>query len=143
MSFFTSLKINGAALAMERLRVDLAAANLANANSTRSAEGGPYRRRDPLVAALPVEGSFGSELDRVLRVPSVRKIVIDPRPPREIFNPSHPDADPQGIVRMPNVNLVEETVNIRNAARSYEANLAAINVSRQMAERALRTGRSG
>ncbi len=142
MSFFTSLRVNGSALAAERLRVDLASANLANANSTRTAEGGPYRRRDPILQAVPLSGSFGSEMERAVRMVDVRRIVIDPRPPREVFNPSHPDADGQGIVRLPNVQMVEETVNLMNASRAYEANLLAISISREMAERAMRMGKS-
>ena len=142
MSFFTSLRVNGSALAAERLRVDLASANLANANSTRTAEGGPYRRRDPILQAVPLSGSFGSEIERAVRMVDVRRIVIDPRPPREVFNPSHPDADSQGIVRLPNVQMVEETVNLMNASRAYEANLVAISISREMAERAMRMGKS-
>jgi flagellar basal-body rod protein FlgC len=143
MSFFTSLIINGSALRAERLRVDLASANLANANSTRSTEGGPYRRRDPVLQAVPLSGSFGSELDKAVRMVDVRSVVIDPRPPRQVFNPSHPDADEQGIVRLPNVQIVEETVNLMNASRAYEANIAAIGVSREMADRAIRIGRTG
>ncbi len=73
----------------------------------------------------------------------MRRVQIDPRPPREIFNPAHPDANADGIVKLPNVEIVEETVNLMNASRSYEANLAAIRVSREMAERALRMGRAG
>ncbi len=140
MSFLTSLIVNGSALNAERLRVDLASGNLANAHSTRSPEGGPYRRRDPVFAAVPVGGRFGSELDDALQMVQVRRIVIDPSPPRELFDPSHPDADAQGIVRMPNVDVVEEMVNLMNAARAFEANLASINIGREMAERALRLG---
>lgn len=142
MSFFTSLIVNGSALRAERLRVDLASANLANANATRTAEGGPYRRRDPVLKAIPLPREFGAELDRALRMVEVRRVVIDPRPPRQVFNPSHPDADEQGIVRLPNVQIVEETVNLMNASRTYEANIAAIRVGREMAERALRLGRN-
>ncbi len=141
MSFFTSLRVNGSALHAERLRVDLASANLANMNSTRTAEGGPYRRRDPILQAVPLGGSFGSALERAVRTVSVQRIVIDRRPPREVFNPSHPDADGQGIVRLPNVQMVEEIVNLMNASRAYEANLVAIGISRDMAQRAMRMGK--
>lgn len=143
MSFFTSLRVSSSAMTAERLRVDLASANLANANSTRTAAGGPYRRRDPVLEAIPLGGGFGSDLDRAVRAVRVRSIVIDPRPPRQVFNPSHPDADAEGMLRLPNVRIVEETVNLMNASRSYEANIAAITVGRQMAERAMRMGRSG
>ncbi len=143
MSFLTSLVVSGSALDAERLRVDLASANLANAHSTRTPEGGPYRRRDPVFAAVPVGGPFASELGRAIRAIEIQRIAVDPRPPREVFDPSHPDADERGIVKLPNVQVIEEMVNLQNAARSYEANLMAIRSGRQMAERALRLGRIG
>ncbi|MFQ5698773.1 MAG: flagellar basal body rod protein FlgC [Myxococcota bacterium] len=143
MSFLSSLAISASGLRAERLRVDLASANLANANSTRTAEGGPYRRRDPVLVASPVASPFGPALDQALRKVNVHQIVVDSRPPREVFDPGHPDADANGIVRMPNVRTVEEVANLLNAARSYEANLTAITASRSMAERALRLGRIG
>ncbi len=143
MSFFTGLGISGSGLASERLRVDLASSNLANANSTRSIDGGPYRRRDPIIRSVPISGHFSSELDRAVRVVQVANVRVDPRPPREVFNPAHPDADERGIVQLPNVSTVEELVNLRNAQRSYEANIAALGISREMAQRALRIGRAG
>jgi len=142
MSFFTSLAVSGSGLASERLRVELASANLANANSTRTVEGGPYRRRDAIIQAVPLGGGFGSDLDRAIRGVQVRGVRIDPSEPREIFDPGHPDADARGIVKVPNVNVVEELVNLRNAQRSFEANLAALNVNRELAQRALRIGRA-
>ncbi len=143
MSFLTTLIVSGSALTAERLRVDLASANLANSRSTRSPEGGPYRRRDPIFVAVPVSGPFGSQLNRAIRSVQIRRVVLDPSPPREVFDPSHPDADGRGIVRLPNVRVVEEMVNLMNAARAYEANLTALRAGREMAERALRLGRSG
>ncbi len=143
MSFFTSLAVSGSGLAAERLRVELASANLANANSTRTVEGGPYRRRDPIIQAVGLGGGFGSDLDRAIRGVQVRAVRIDPSAPREVFNPGHPDADERGIVQLPNVTAVEELVNLRNAQRSFEANLAALNITRELAQRALRIGRSG
>ena len=142
MSFFTSLRIGGAALAVERTRADLATANLANANATRSAEGGPYRRRDPVLRSESLEGAFGSRLERAVRAVRLERVVADTRPPREVFNPSHPDADERGVVQLPNVQIVEEMVNLQSAQRSYEANLQAITASREMALRALRIGRT-
>lgn len=142
MSFFTSLKLIASGLAAERLRVDLATANIANANSTRSPDGGPYRRVDPVLRARPLEGSFADRLGRSFRGASIEGIVQDSRPPREVFNPSHPDADEQGIVRLPNVQILEEMVNLMNARRSYDANIAALRISREMALRALQIGRN-
>jgi flagellar basal-body rod protein FlgC len=142
MSFFTSLKLSASGLQAERLRVDLATANLANANSTRTPEGGPYRRLDPVLRARPLEGAFSDQLRRSFRTVSIDRIVRDPRPPREVFNPTHPDADEDGILRLPNIQIVEEMVNLMNARRSYEANISILRVSREMAQRALQIGRS-
>ncbi len=142
MSFFTSLKLSASGLQAERLRVDLATANLANANSTRTPEGGPYRRLDPVLRARPLEGAFADQLRRSFRMVSIDRIVRDPRPPREVFNPTHPDADEDGILLLPNVQIVEEMVNLMNARRSYEANISVLRVSREMAQRALQIGRS-
>jgi flagellar basal-body rod protein FlgC len=142
MSFFTSLKVSGSGLQAERLRVDLASANLANANSTRSVDGGPYRRRDPVLRAIGMPDQFGNRLDSALRQVYVERIRIDPSPPRQVFDPSHPDANQDGIVELPNVKLVEEMTNLMNAQRSFEANLKAIGIGREMAQRALRIGRS-
>jgi flagellar basal-body rod protein FlgC len=142
MSFFTALRVGGAALSVERARADLATANLANANATRSAEGGPYRRRDPVLRSVAIEDAFGDRLERAIRAVRLERVAADPRPPREVFNPSHPDADDRGIVQLPNVQIVEELVNLQSAQRSYEANLQAIGASREMALRALRIGRT-
>ncbi len=141
MSFFTSLSVSASGLRAERLRADLASANLANANSTRTTEGGPYRRRDAVLRTKSHGGAIGSALDRAVRGVEIRNVRIDSRPPRQLFNPSHPDANGEGMVSLPNVQVVEEITNLTNASRSYQANIAAITVSRQMAERALRMGR--
>jgi flagellar basal-body rod protein FlgC len=141
MSFFSSLSVTASGLKAERLRADLASANLANANSTRTAEGGPYRRRDPVLRTLSHGSAFGSELDRAVRLVDVRRVVIDSRPPREVFNPSHPDANEDGMVKLPNVQVVEEITNLMNASRAYQANIAAVKVGREMAERAIKMGR--
>jgi flagellar basal-body rod protein FlgC len=143
MSLFRTLQVSGSALGAERLRAELASSNIANANSTRSAEGGPYRRRDPIFQSASVSSPFDSALERAVRGVNVPQVRIDSRPPREVFNPSHPDADPSGIVRMPNVDVVEELVNLRSAQRAYEANLSVITAAREMAQRALRLGRNG
>ncbi len=143
MSFFTSLKVSGSALVSERLRVDLASANLANANATRSPEGGPYRRRDAVIESVPVSTRFGFDLERAVRQVKVRGIRIDQTAPRQIYNPRHPDSDESGMLRLPNIQIVEEMTNLMNAQRAFEANLSAISTSRTLAERALRIGKTG
>jgi flagellar basal-body rod protein FlgC len=142
MSLLRTLELSGSALRAERLRADLASSNIANAHSTRTPEGGPYRRRDPVFEAAPL-GGFGGALEGALRGVAVREIRADPRPPREVLDAGHPDADERGIVRLPNVSIIEEMVNLRSAQRSFEANLAAIGAAREMALRALRLGKGG
>jgi flagellar basal-body rod protein FlgC len=143
MSLFRTLQVSGSGLAAERLRADLASANIANANSTRTPEGGPYRRRDPIFQAVSTGSPFQSELQRAVQAVDVPSIRIDPRPPREVYDPGHPDADTRGVVKLPDVDVIEELVNLRGAQRAYEANLSAITVAREMALRALRLGRTG
>lgn len=143
MSFFDSLALSAGGLNVERARADVATANLTNANATRSADGGPYRRRDTVLESEPIGRAFGDRLQRALRGARVKSIATDNRPPREIFKPGHPDADAEGIVRLPNISTIEEMVNLMSAQRSYEANLEAMQVSREMAQRALRIGRTG
>jgi flagellar basal-body rod protein FlgC len=143
MSLFRTLLVSGSALAAERLRADIASSNIANANSTRTVEGGPYRRRDPIFQSAPVDSTFGTVLERSIQAVRVPSVQVDQRPPREVYNPTHPDADENGIVRLPNVDVIEEMVNLRGAQRSFEANLTAISAAREMALRALRLGRNG
>ena len=141
MDFLSSLRISASGLAAERTRVNLAASNLANAESTRGPDGQPYRRLDPVLEAVP----FGERLDQAgaapggaealgVRVASVRQ---DPGPGRKVYSPSHPDADPQGFVTLPDVNPVHEVVNLLSASRAYDANATAVDTLKTMAQRAL------
>jgi flagellar basal-body rod protein FlgC len=128
-------------LAAQRARVAAAASNLANMNTTRTAEGGAYRRRDPVFVAEAIGGPFGSALDRAVRAVQVRDIAIDPRPPLRELDPSHPDADAEGYVERPRIDVVSELANVMSASRSYEANLVIIRKVREMAEAAAQIGR--
>jgi flagellar basal-body rod protein FlgC len=130
MDFFTALNISGSGLSAERTRVNLASSNLANAETTRTAEGGPYRRLDPVFQAVPT-GDEGAD------AVSVAKIVADPTAGKKIYSPGHPDADPDGFVVLPNVNPVHEVVNLLSASRGYEANSTAVDTLKQMASRAI------
>ncbi len=146
MDIFTALRIGASGLTAQRLRMNLISSNLANMRSTRTPEGGPYRRKDVYFVATPLEEtSFGKELSSAmgehLSEVRVREIVEDPRPLRRVYDPSHPDADKEGYVSLPNVNLIEEMVNLLDAARSYEAGVAAINTAKSMAQKALEIGR--
>jgi len=145
MDFLTSIHISSSGLAVQRLRMEALASNLANVETTRTPEGGPYRRKDVVVTALPLEDDFAAvlktELGENLNRALATGIIEDTSEPRKAFNPSHPDADAEGNVAMPNVNLVEEMVNLVTATRSYEANVTAINAAKSMALRAIELGR--
>ena len=139
MDFLTALRISGAGLGVERTRVNLATSNLANAETTRTAEGGPYKRLDPVIQAVPfptelgaAQGSGGPPMKA-----EISAIVADQTPGRKVYSPGHPDADPEGFVMFPNVNPVHEVVNLMSASRSYEANATAIDTLKTMAQRGL------
>jgi len=143
MDFFSSMDISASALAAERTRMNLISSNLANVNSTRTAEGGPYRRQDAVFSATPAPGSFGSALGKAAeaRRVEVSQIVQDQNPPRLQYEPTHPDADPQGYVAYPNINVVEEMADMISASRSYEANITAAQAAKSMALKTLELSR--
>ncbi|MCJ8501313.1 flagellar basal body rod protein FlgC [Desulfatitalea alkaliphila] len=146
MSFFDALHTSASGLNAQRMRMNLISSNLANANTTRTAQGGPYKRKDAVFAANPQGApTFGDALagqmtaQRVeVQVTAIRE---DPRPPIEKYDPGHPDADEEGMVLLPNINVVEEMVNMISASRSYEANVTALQASKEMAASALEIGR--
>lgn len=141
MDFFNSMNVSSSALSAERTRMNLISGNLANANATRTPEGGPYKRKDAVFSATPVENSFSRTLDgatgREVRQVEVVQIIEDQNPPRMQYDPNHPDADPQGYVALPNVNVVEEMADMINATRTYEANVAAVQAAKSMALKTL------
>jgi flagellar basal-body rod protein FlgC len=139
MDFFSSMDISASALTAERTRMNLISSNLANANSTRTAEGGPYKRKDAVFTAAPAPGSFGQALGKAAdaRRVEVSQISEDQNPPRLQYEPSHPDADPAGYVAYPNVNVVEEMADMIAASRSYEANVTAVQAAKSMALKTL------
>jgi flagellar basal-body rod protein FlgC len=143
MDFFSSMDISATALAAERTRMNLISSNLANANSTRTAEGGAYRRKDAVFSATAPPGSFGAALGKATEARGVQvtQIVEDQNPPRLQYEPNHPDADPQGYVAYPNINVVEEMADMIAASRSYEANVTAANAAKSMALKTLDLGR--
>lgn len=147
MSLDKIFDINGSAMKAQMLRLEVLSSNIANINSTRTPEGGPYRRRDVVFQALPLGGSF----DEVLSAASansgvstgveVVKVVDDPSPFLQKFEPGHPDAGPDGYVLYPNVDVVSETVNVQEAARSYEANIAVIVAIKNMIAKTFEIGK--
>ncbi len=141
MDLFTAMKIGGSGLSLQRTRMNVISSNLANAETTRTPEGGPYRKKSVVATASPVEnGSFGNKLGESLKEVKVVGIEDDKTPPRLVYDPSHPDSDDRGYVAMPNVNVIEEMVDMINASRAYEANATSINTIKTMAQRALEIG---
>jgi len=145
MDFESSMKISSSGLTANRVYMNVLSANLANANTTRTASGKPYERRTVIYQSVAAEESFDkvldNSIDEELQKVQVADIVSDGRDFRRIYDPGHPDADAQGIVLMPNISPVEEMANLVDATRSYEANLAALNTSKQLALKALEIGR--
>lgn len=128
----------------QRYRMNVIASNLANAETTRGSFGGPYRRKDVLFASRPAtdfNGYFRASLDdQSSSMVKVVGVMEDQRPLKRAYEPGHPDADTNGYVAYPNVNVVEEVVNMISASRSYEANVTAFRATREMAVKALELG---
>jgi flagellar basal-body rod protein FlgC len=145
MDFFSSMRVSASGLDAQTKRMNTISSNIANSETTRTEEGGPYRRKDPIFAAETDRESFGeilsNKLDEQVQGVLVQEVVEDQAPPRMVHNPSHPDADANGYVAMPNVNPVEEMANMISAQRSYEANITALNSAKSMAAKALEIGR--
>ena len=141
MDFFTAFNISASALSAQRIRMNVVSSNLANINSTETPEGGPYRRKDVVFSASPAPASFQEVLKDKLNEVNVVEIVDDSRPFKTVYDPYHPSADQNGYVSYPNVNVVEEMVNIMSATRSYEANVSVIKATKSMAQKALDIGR--
>jgi flagellar basal-body rod protein FlgC len=142
MDFLSALNISASGLSVQRTRVNVAASNLANAESTRGPDGQPYHRHDPVLRAVNFEaalaqasGAPGSAT--AAQGVEVAQIVEDQTAGRKVFLPGHPDADPDGFVTFPNVNPVHETVNLMSAQRGYDANATAVDTLKTMAQRAL------
>jgi len=149
MDFLTAMSSSQSGMSAQRFRMNIISANLANAQTTRTPQGGPYRRQQVVVGALPAQRSFEQELrDQQVGGPGITPmqakvlgVVTDKRAPIMKYDPSHPDSNDQGFVAMPNINPTEEMVDLMLATRSYEANVAAFNASKMMALKALEIGK--
>jgi len=151
MSFWSNMRIGSSALAAQRLRLDVIANNIANAETTRTAEGGAYKRADVVFQAQgtnnnlpPFIQTLHSQLQNIQEAEGgveVTRIVEDETPGQRVYDPAHPDADEEGYVLYPNVNIVVEMTNMLSATRSYEANLAVVDAAKRMAVKALEIGR--
>lgn len=144
MNFLNALQTSSTGLTAQRLRMNVISSNLANINSTRTEEGGPYKRKDVVFRSVPVEVDFENimqnHITKAINKVEVVEIVDDSREPILKYNPGHPDADENGYIRTPNINLIEEMVNMISATRSYEAGVTAINATKNMALKALEIG---
>ncbi len=140
-TLYGALEASASALNAQRARIEVAVSNLANAESTRGPDGQPYRRRDVVLAATPTE-SFNAALGRADAVGvRVAEVLEDQTPFRRRYEPSHPDADAEGFVALPNVDVPEEMVDMVGATRAYQANLSAIALIRDTMQRALDLGK--
>jgi flagellar basal-body rod protein FlgC len=137
MSLSRAVKVAVSGLEMQRARMELISSNLANARTTRTPEGGPYRRQLPVIEARAVDGGFAGELGRAVRGVQLSAVELDPRPPVMRFEPGHPDADAEGYVAYPNIDPAEEMVDMLSAVRSYEASVNVVKSVRRMRESAL------
>lgn len=134
---FDSFAISAQALTSQRIRLNVIASNLANMNTTRTPEGTPYRRRDVVFSTYPFEEALRVAGRSTLTGVRVVDVVEDARPFRMVYDPSHPDANEEGYVMYPNVNPLEEMVNMMTAVRSYEANVSALKATKAMISKAL------
>jgi flagellar basal-body rod protein FlgC len=147
MSIFRAMEISASGLTAQRLRMDVISNNIANVNTTRTEQGGPYRRKRVIFQEKRSEPNFRELLQNTLLNATgegIRVVAIeeDNAPFRLVYDPSHPDADEDGYVRMPNVNIVTEMVDMISATRSYEANVTAINSVKSMISKALEIGKA-
>lgn len=146
MSFLNSFDISASGMTAERQRLDIAAENISNAETTRTASGGTYRRKMVVLQEVPTTSfrtKFNSLLNRTASKGGVKvtEILEDQRDLNPVYNPDHPDANEEGYVMMPNVDLVKETIDGMSATRAYEANITAFNAMKLMAQKALDIGK--
>ena len=147
MSFFGSLDTSASGLTAQRLRLDVISQNMANASTTRTEEGGPYKKKSVVFEQVQNEpsNSFSSILNKKKQSGNngvrVAQIVEDESEGSLVYNPTHPDANEEGYVEMPNVNIIDEMVNMISASRSYEANVNSFNSMKAMFTKALEIGK--
>jgi flagellar basal-body rod protein FlgC len=156
MNIFRIFNVAGAGMSAQRTRMSVVAGNLANAETTRTPEGGPYRRRNVFFQALPLREDFPSVLQARSSMPlrlarddseadvnavEVVKVSVSDRAPRKVYDPQHPDADAEGYVSYPDINTMEEMTDLLSATRTYEANMTAFNTTKALVRKLLEMGR--
>lgn len=143
MGIFTSLNISASALQAQRIRLDTISSNMANAETTRTPEGGPYKRKMVVFETKRMSFSdhLSSRANRAINGVHVSRIAVDQREAKLVYDPTHPDADERGYVAMPNVDILKETTDMMMATRAYEANVTTIKSAKRMALKALEIGK--
>lgn len=144
MDFLTGMRVSSSGMAANRMRMNTISSNIANINTTRTPEGGPYRRKDIVFEAIPDAKNFGEILtgsDKEINRVQVTDVLVDRKAPLMKYEPDHPDANADGYVAYPNINLMEEMTNMIQATRAYEANVSSMNATKDMALSALEIGR--
>ncbi|MEO8698385.1 MAG: flagellar basal body rod protein FlgC [Kofleriaceae bacterium] len=141
MDFFTAMDVSASGLSAQRTRMNVASSNLANAQTTQGTDGGPYKRRDVVMSSVSVPAANGTAMANAVHGVAVTQIAEDTKPPRLEYDPGHPQANAEGYVAYPNVNPVEEMVDMITASRAYEAGITSMSSAVNMAERALGIGR--
>ncbi len=151
MSFLQSLNISGSGLTAQRLRMDIISENLTNIDTTRTQDGGPYRRKMVVFSSTNQSNTLFNKMlynnineinnSNTTRGVEVSEIIEDEEPFKLAYNPTHPDANEDGYVEMPNVDNLKETVDMMEAVRAYQANITALNAIKQMASKALEIGK--
>lgn len=145
MDILTAMSISASGLTAQRARMNVVSSNLANVQTTRTPEGGPYRAKSIVFMAKPVPGDFkaalAGKLSESMQGVEILGVIEDKEDFKEVYDPSHPDADERGVVLMPNINVMEEMVDMLSATRAYEANVTAINAAKGMALKTLEIGK--
>ena len=145
MDFMSALDVSASGMKAQRTYMNVISMNLANVKTTRTPEGGPYQRKSVAFAAAPVFNPFDKEMEnaenRELKGVVVRGITVDKRPMKKVHEPGHPDADKEGYVSYPDINVVEEMANMITTMRSYEANVQAIQDTKAMFNKAIQIAR--
>lgn len=141
MDFSTNFKICGSGLAAQRAKMDVVSSNLANAGTTKTEEGGPYRRKTVVLKAENIDEPFDKTLRGALSEVKVDQVAEDPSPMKSVYDPAHPDADAKGFVLLPNVNAITEMADMINVGRNYEAVVTAFDAVKTMALKTLEIGK--
>ncbi len=138
---FSAMEVAASGLTAERSRMNIIAGNLANARTTKTEDGTPYKRLDPVFSATPVAGQSADPVMRAIRKVEIAAVRPDTEPGQMVYDPGHPDANNEGYVEYPNVNVVSEMVNMMSASRAYEAGVTSIESLKSMARSAIKIGR--